>query len=125
MTTLNYNQTAKVIDLDNLENEMINQSFFNNDDHIVRKMKQNIDKKTLKFSFAIRMEMKKLAEQINSSYEMTNEQCVISGKIQPNPKQYIYSMLNIGWDAMVIFGISSYLTDELQHAVLKYFVAPK
>lgn len=125
MTTLNYNQTAKVINLDNLEKEMMNQSFFNNDDYTVRKMKQNIDKQILKFSFSIRMEMKKLAEQINSSYEMTNRECVISGKVQPTPKQYIYSMIELGWDGMVIFGISPYLTDELQNAVLKYFVSPK
>ena len=125
MTTLNYNQTAKVINLDNLEKEMMNQSFFNNDDYTVRKMKQNIDKQILKFSFSIRMEMKKLAEQINSSYEMTNRECVISGKVQPTPKQYIYSMIELGWDGMVIFGISPYLTEELQNAVLKYFVSPK
>jgi hypothetical protein len=119
------NLSAAVIDSNNLETEMMNQSFFNNDDNIVRKMKQKFSKDIAKLPYKQRMELKECGEEITAGYKMTKSFSVITATDHITPKQYIYSMMKEGWEGWNLLAVSPYLSYELEEAVLKYFVAPK
>lgn len=119
------NLTAAVIDPNTLETSMMNETFFNNDDRVVRKMKQKFNKVIYSYSYKQRMELKSAGEEITEAYRMTKSYAVINGTEPISPKQYIYSMMKEGWVGWSLLAVSAYLSSELEEAVLKYFVAPK
>jgi hypothetical protein len=119
------NLTAAVIDPSTLETAMMNETFFNNDDRVVRKMKQKFNKIIYSYSYKQRMELKTAGEEITEAYRMTKSYAVINGTEPISPKQYIYSMMLEGWVGWSLLAVSAYLSSELEEAVLKYFVAPK
>lgn len=121
----NDNLTAAVIDPNTLETSMMNETFFNNDDRVVRKMKQKFNKVIHSYSYKQRMELKSAGEEITEAYRMTKSYAVINGTEPISPKQYIYSMMKEGWVGWSLLAVSPYLSSELEEAVLKYFVAPK
>jgi hypothetical protein len=125
-TMNNYdNLSAASIDVENLETSMMKENFFNNDDSVVRKMKQKFNKDVLKFPLNKRMELKEVGEEITEAYRMTKTYAVINGTEKMTPQQYIYSMMKQGWDGWVLLAVSPYLSNDLEYAVLKYFVSPK
>lgn len=120
------NLFAAVIGSEKLETSMMNVKFFNNDDSIVSKMKQKFNKIVLSYTYKQRMELKSTGEQITEAYKMTKSYSVINGTTEyTTPKQYIYSMIENGWEAWELLAISPYLSNELEEALLKYFVSPK
>lgn len=119
------NLSAAVIDSENLETSMMDETFFNNDDSVVRKMKQKFNKVILSYSYKQRMELKSAGEEITEAYRMTKAYSVIGGTDQLTPKQYIYSMMKKGWEGWHLLAVSPYLSNELEQTVLKYFVSPK
>ena len=119
------NLTAAVIDPNTLETSMMNETFFNNDDRVVRKMKQKFNKIIYSYSYKQRMELKSAGEEITEAYRMTKSYAVINGTEPISPKQYIYSMMKEGGVGWSLLAVSAYLSSELEEAVLKYFVAPK
>jgi hypothetical protein len=119
------NLFAAVIDSEKLKNSMIEETFFNNDDNLVRKMKQKFNKIVLSYTYKQQMELKSAGEQITEAYKMTKSYSVINGTEYTTPKQYIYSMMKEGWDGWHLLAVSPYLSNELEEAVLKYFVSPK
>jgi hypothetical protein len=122
----NYNNlSAAVIDSENLEISMMTETFFNNDDSVVRKMKQKFNKDIMNLPYKQRMELKECGEEITAAYKMTKAFSVINGTDQLTPKQYIYSMMKKGWEGWNLLAVSPYLSNELEEVVLKYFVAPK
>lgn len=119
------NLTAAVIDPSTLETSMMNETFYNNDDSVVRKMKQKFNKVIYSYSYKQRMELKSAGEEITEAYRITKSFSVINGTEALSPKQYIYSMMLEGWVGWNLLAVSPYLSNELEEAVLKYFVAPK
>lgn len=119
------NISAEVIDLEELETTMMEQTFFNNDDTIVRKMGQKLSKDVLRLPYEVRVELKSAAEEITDAYNFTKNLDIIRGLEYLTPQQYIFAMMNQGWSGWSLLGVSSYLSNELKEAVLKYFVAPK
>jgi len=111
-----------VIDADTLTNKIKGQRFFNNDDNVVRKMKNKFSKEISKFPYQKRMELKSVGEEISQAYGMTKH---FSKDLILTPKQYIFEMMNRGWDGWMLLSVSPYLSEELETAVLKYFVSPK
>ena len=120
------NLCATIVSSQELETSMMNVKFFNNDDSIVRKMKQEYNKFVLSYTYKQRMELKSTGEQITEAYKMTKSYSVINGTTEyTNPKQYIYSMMMNGWECWQLLAISPYLSNELEDAVFKYFMSPK
>lgn len=123
---MNYgNIYAASVKLTDLQKEMEKQSFFNNSDNVVKKMKRKHAGLMSKLSYSQRMEIKNVCEHINESWKMTNAMSVIQGLDKLSPKEYIYSMVRQGWDGQSLLIASSYLADELEDAVLRYYVALK
>jgi hypothetical protein len=127
-TMKNYdNLLSAVVDSEDLETSMMKETFFNNDDSVVRMMKVKFSKAILKFPHEKRKELKIVGEEITEAYKMTKSFSIINGTTEyTSPKQYIYAMMKQGkWDGWMLLAVSPYLSNELEEAVLKYFVSPK
>ena len=118
------NLSATSINHETLET-MMEEIFFNNDDTVVRKMKQKFNKLMLALSYEQKMQFKSIGEEITEDYKMTKSNFVMAGMDQPTPKQYIYVMLIGGWDAFNLLTVSPYLSNDLEEAVFKYLVSLK
>ena len=123
---MNYeNLAAKSVDITEIQKQMKEQSFFNNSDYVVNKMKRKHASKMGKLSYSQRMEIKKVGDEINEGWKMTNAMAVIQSLDKMTPKEYIYSMMKQGWDGEMLLIVSPYMVGELEDAVLRYYVAMK
>lgn len=123
---MNYeNLAAKSVDITEIQKQMEKETFFNNSDYVVNKMKRKHATRMSKVSYKTRMEIKGVGDDINEGWEMTKKLAIIQGQDKISPKEYIYSMMRQGWDGQALLLASPYMADELEDAVLRYYVKMK